>query len=264
MPQVAITEIMYNPLIGEDGVFSKTDFEFIELQNIGAAPVDIRGLSFPSQPVTFDFSDGSVETLAPGEHVVLARNDRAFGSRYGQEINLTGEYASGNLRDSGERVILEYWNFPLLDFTYDDAWYPSTDGEGYSLVLIDSNTPNEQLGDPASWRASSEIHGSPGSAEGGDIGGLQRPGDVNQDGSFNITDAVNMLTRLFGNPGQPLPCEGEFDSPGNTAVFDLNGDASANLTDPIFALTYLFQQGPAPVLGRDCTRIVGCPSSCNN
>ena len=51
----------------------------------------------------------------------------------------------------------------MLDFEYQDGWYPTTDGEGYSLVLRQPRTadPNA-LGDKDLWRASPTIGGPPG------------------------------------------------------------------------------------------------------
>jgi hypothetical protein len=52
---------------------------------------------------------------------------------------------------------------PILDFTYDDDWYPITDGLGFSLVLVNEDTTNAALSLKESWRPSGVAEGSPGS-----------------------------------------------------------------------------------------------------
>jgi len=72
-----------------------------------------------------------------------------------------------------------------------------------------------------------------------------RRGDCNQDGMFDLSDAVATLTSLFGQAG-PVPCEDACDS---------NDDGSLDIADPVATLTTLFNAGPlppAPGSGPDC------------
>ena len=94
-------------------------------------------------------------------------------------------------------------------------------------------------------------------------GGLQRPGDCNQDGVLNISDASCLFGFLFlGTPGA-LPCgDGSAGDPGNQALVDVNGDANINLSDGIFLLNFLFSGGAPPSLGVDCVSMPGCPAAC--
>jgi hypothetical protein len=62
-----------------------------------------------------------------------------------------------------------------------------------------------------------------------------QPGDVNQDRSLDMTDAMAILLSLF--QGQPVTC-------GNAG--DVNADLAVNISDPIYLLDYLFSGGPAP------------------
>lgn len=98
-------------------------------------------------------------------------------------------------------------------------------------------------------------------------GGTQRPGDCNQDGTADITDAVCLLGFLFGGSPEVLPCgDGSVSQPGNVALLDCNGDSGIDLSDPVCLLSFLFGGGPAPVFGTDCRPIVSCPdnaSRCN-
>ena len=101
------------------------------------------------------------------------------------------------------------------------------------------------------------------SLAGPDPGGTQVPGDSNQDGFFDIADAVSLVVRLFP-PGAPptLPCEGDLETGGNLLLLDANGDASVNVTDAVQILNNLFLNGPAHVLGNRCIPIPECPSAC--
>jgi hypothetical protein len=93
-------------------------------------------------------------------------------------------------------------------------------------------------------------------------GGWQSPGDANQDGSVDLSDAVSFLLRLFGGGARPLPCEGALTAAGNLVVLDLNLDGAVNLTDPVYLLAYLFQRGPPPLRGTGCARVAGCANAC--
>lgn len=93
--------------------------------------------------------------------------------------------------------------------------------------------------------------------------GRQLPGNVNQDDSLDMSDAVTLLLELYGGAPRPLPCEsGGLDGPGNRKLLDLNGDVTVDLSDAIYLLMYLFTGGTPPVLGTQCTPVAGCPDAC--
>jgi hypothetical protein len=94
-------------------------------------------------------------------------------------------------------------------------------------------------------------------------GGVQKPGDENQDGSLNISDPVSLLNHLFSGTNPALPCgDGTLDDPANLAILDLNGSGAIDLSDPIHALNFLFSGGPPPAMGRYCLWVRGCPAGC--
>ncbi|MBI4604200.1 MAG: CotH kinase family protein [Planctomycetes bacterium] len=261
-----ITEVMYHPRdpLGpaEEGLYGADDFEFLELENVGDAPVSLRGLRLEGA-VRFDFSLGSIAGLGPGEIVVLPRSMSAFTTRYGARgLRVPGAYA-GELKNSGERILLQGpAGEPILDFRYDDAWHLETDGRGPSLVISDPR------GDPAlwglrdGWQVSRHPLGSPGRRDSDPEGGLQRPGDMNQDGELNISDPVALLGYLFLGAATAPPCEGTVDEGANRALLDSNGDGEVNLSDAVHALAYLFVGGPAHTTGVGCTQVDGCPPAC--
>ncbi len=93
--------------------------------------------------------------------------------------------------------------------------------------------------------------------------GGQLPGDVNQDGRLDLSDAVFLLLALFAGDRVHLPCgNGGATETGNVLLADLSGDAKIDLADAVSTLGYLFAAGPPPPLGVACTPIEGCPDAC--
>ena len=94
-------------------------------------------------------------------------------------------------------------------------------------------------------------------------GGLQLPGNLNQDDSLDMSDAISLLGYLFLGAEKPLPCGGaSLDGAGNRTLMDVNDDVRVNLSDAVHILNFLFGGGPPPVLGTDCILIAGCPAAC--
>ena len=155
-----VTEIMYHPQ-SQTGPAEPNE-EFIELTNIGTEKINLNLVKFTNG---IDFTFPSVE-LAPGEYIVVVQDKSAFEARYGTQINIAGQY-SGRLANGGERIQLEdAIGQTILDFSYKDGWYDGTDGQGYSLVIIDPFNPDPaSWDDKDSWRAGTNIGGSPGRDE---------------------------------------------------------------------------------------------------
>lgn len=149
-----ISELMYHPVSGALG--GEDECEFLELKNTGAQPLDLSGFYF--EGTTCTFPAGIV--LAAGEFFVLARNPTAFSNRY-PAVAVQGIYW-GKLSDAGEKIrVRDPQGNTVISVEYDDdpPWLISADGLGYSLVLADvSGDPDR----PETWRASSQVHGSPG------------------------------------------------------------------------------------------------------
>jgi hypothetical protein len=208
-PKLRITEIMFHPSDPAPGSpYGDNDFEYLELQNTGTLPIDLAGMKL-SGGVDFTFTTG---VLAPGAHLLLVNNQAAFESRYGDSLNVAGEF-DGNLNNSGEALLLESpFGEAILDFSYSDAWQPTTDGGGYSLVIVNPAAAADSWGLSTSWRASRNPQGSPGSA---DPNGL--PGDTNNDNQVDLAD-LNNVRNNFGAEG-----------PG--VLGDTNGDDRVDLAD---------------------------------
>jgi len=152
---LAITELMYNPAPG--GAFGAQEYEWIEVFNHGTQSLALAGFAI-TQGVVSTLAGG---TLAPGGYGVLIKNLAAFEERYGTGRNIVGTF-TGSLDNGGERIVLASPSgVALQDFTYDDVapWPTSPDGGGPSLEIID---PLASAADPANWRASALIGGTPG------------------------------------------------------------------------------------------------------
>lgn len=159
-PQLAISEIMYHPA-GNVGA-SAEDYEFLEVKNLGTTSFNLLGCTISGG---VDFTFPSLE-LAAGARVVVVKNSAAFVTRYGGGAVIAGQY-SGNLGNDGDRLILEgRLREPILDLTYDDAWYAVTDGLGFSLVLVNEGGGPAAWSSASSWRPSGVVHGTPGQGDG--------------------------------------------------------------------------------------------------
>ncbi|MGC8742605.1 MAG: lamin tail domain-containing protein [Verrucomicrobiia bacterium] len=159
-----ITEIMYNPSPLPGSTNDAQQFEFIELKNTGSIALDLIGVRFVNG-IAFDFSNSPITNLAPGQVILVVKNKAAFEERYGKGFNIAGEYL-GSLDNAGERITLvDATGEEILDFNYNDNWYPITDGLGFSLVIVDENAQPDAWGNKSNWRVSSAINGSPGIIE---------------------------------------------------------------------------------------------------
>jgi hypothetical protein len=76
----------------------------------------------------------------------------------------------------------------IQDFSYDDDWYPVTDGDGPSLVVTDELAANHAWSEAQQWRASVSLEGSPGGTD------PVPPPDVR-------------IVEIMYNPAEPSPQE---------------------------------------------------------
>jgi hypothetical protein len=151
---IVITEIMFNP--ADD---AEQKYEFIELKNIGNGLVNLNGFRL-SGGIDFAFTNSLA--LGPGAFVIVAKDPASFIARYGPVATVAGPF-SGNLDNSGDHIVLAgSMGEPILDFTYNNAWFPVTDGYGFSLVIRDDRSALGAWGAKESWRASANPRGSPG------------------------------------------------------------------------------------------------------
>ena len=152
-----ISEIMYHPLdaAGADD----PDTEYIELTNIGTETVDLALVRL-ADGIEFIFP--SFE-LAPGAYCLVVADIAAFEDKYGPGLPIAGQYA-GRLANAGETIeLLDALNVIVQRFTYRDNWHATTDGEGFSLTIIDPTNPDlNTWSQKEAWQPSSDVDGSPG------------------------------------------------------------------------------------------------------
>jgi len=160
-----ITEIMYNPN-------TDPNVEYVELTNIGTETINLNLAKF-TNGIDFTFPDID---LAQGQYLVVVKDQQAFTAQYGTDIHIAGQY-SGSLANAGEGIRLQdAIGQTILDFSYEDNWRSITDGDGFSLTIIDpANTDTDSWSAKDSWRASAYAGGSPGQD---DSGIIPNPGAV--------------------------------------------------------------------------------------
>jgi hypothetical protein len=156
-----VTEIHYHPL--DRGLVDGREFEFIELKNTSGSPLNLTEAAFVNG-IDYTFPAGVV--LDAGKFVVLASNSVEFRYRYA--FQPFGEY-SGQLDNNGERIVLtSAAGDTVIHVRYNDKapWPEEPDSLGFSLVSREFN-PTGDSDDPAYWRASRLVHGSPGKDDDG-------------------------------------------------------------------------------------------------
>jgi hypothetical protein len=152
---LVVSEMCFNPPALEN-------WEFIELTNISAGPIDLTGVQF-SAGIAYAFVPGTV--LPAGERLVLAADSVAFTSKF-PAVTLAGVY-TGRLDNSGEEIALtSVSGGDIQRFSYNDKlpWPSTADGTGHSMVLVAPETAPDHA-NPLNWRASVLPGGSPGGSD---------------------------------------------------------------------------------------------------
>jgi len=153
--RLVLTEIHYAPAPMDDT--AGRDLEFVEIHNPDDRPAKLEGVSFTAG-IQFEFAADA--ELEPGGYLVLASNMEAFQRRY-PGVAAHGAY-SGQLDNAGERLTLSRGGSETLFTTryrVESPWPASALGGGHSLVPSGASADAQEA---AHWRASSELHGSPG------------------------------------------------------------------------------------------------------
>jgi hypothetical protein len=222
-PRVKITEVMYWPEGGADGL------EFLEFQNTSGAELDISG--WKTTGITFTFPPG---TVIPADGVfLLSRSPPQFRQRYGERPFLFGPY-DGKLANEGEELRLldagpgHPATIDYLHYNEDAPWPEVKPGQSLELTGVAPDRDNDV---PEYWVASTALGGTPGTAEPRFI-----RGEVDQNGTVGLTDAIVTLNYLFLSGAAPACLD----------AADANDDGKVDITDPIYLLKHLFLSGTAP------------------
>ena len=191
-----ITEMMYHP----DGDGAS---EFIEFQNIGASAIDLSGVRF-TDGIEFVFP---AMTLGPGEFAIIVNDTVAFEAKYGNAIAIAGEY-TGSLSNGGETVTLKLpdpFDAAILRFDFSDAWYPETDGQGFSLEIADTSSATNAWSRASNWQIGA-LQGTPGdigfdSVEAGLSQHVVLPESANLDGEIVGAWSPDVIWEKTSGPG---------------------------------------------------------------
>ncbi|MFC1759385.1 CotH kinase family protein, partial [Planctomycetota bacterium] len=141
-----VSEINYHPSFATEseiaaGYTDADDFEFIEIVNVSDKAVDLSDVSLSkivvqqnTEGVGFDFADGNIVEIGPGEHVLVVEDILAFETRYGTGLPVAGQW-SGSLGNASETISLVAGDSVVQRFEYDDTWHGLTDGRGSTLEV---------------------------------------------------------------------------------------------------------------------------------
>lgn len=143
IPQLVITEIMYNP--PESG---RDSLEFIELYNHDVDTLQLAGYQF-KEGIRFDFPAYS---LAPGGYLLIAVDSVVFESAFG----VPAFQFQQSLSNSGEELLLvNAYGMTVDSLVYDNVapWPSGAAGQGASLSLCNPATDNAVADN---WSASSQ------------------------------------------------------------------------------------------------------------
>jgi hypothetical protein len=155
-PKVEITELQYHPSTNQ------TSGDWIELYNPGAQTVVTTGwiLRDASDDREFLLPNSSIPA---GGYLVISQDKAAFSAAYPAVNRVVGSFAFG-LGNGGEAIRLyESIGTPVMRMAYEDQapWPVDADGTGRTLQW---NSIGAYSTEPAAWKASSQVGGSPGAA----------------------------------------------------------------------------------------------------
>ncbi len=142
-----VSELMYHP--ADTGKPNDPNTEYIELTNIANGAINLNLVRFTDG---IDYTCPSFE-LSPNGYCLVVKDLAAFQAKYGSKLPVVGEY-TGSLDNGGEQIeLVDAMGTVIQSFTYDDNWYKTTDGGGYSLTVKNPKTSSAgSLNDPGTWR----------------------------------------------------------------------------------------------------------------
>lgn len=139
VPDLVITEIMYNPPETQDSI------EFIEIYHNGTESINLQGYQLLAKNITFTFPSRNFD---PGEHVLVAYSPSSIMNTFG----LPAYAWSGGKLSNTESYIMLLDNYgQLVDSVYyktTPPWPTKPNGGGSSLVLCDPSLDNSL---PENW-----------------------------------------------------------------------------------------------------------------
>ena len=161
-----ITELMYFPPSVPGDPVEADQFEFVELWNQSTTEtVPLAGVRF-TKGIQYSFTGALIQSLSPGQRLILTKNTVAFRARYGAGALVAGDY-TGSLENGQEGLRLEDASGEKIqEFSFDADSQPLTAGIGFSLVPVDETGRWDAASSASAWRTSSKWLGSPGERDG--------------------------------------------------------------------------------------------------
>jgi len=125
--------------------------------------------------------------------VLVVENRSAFETRYGTDLPVAGMW-NGGLSNASEQLTLVVNGDTIQQFRYQDTWYPTTDGAGNSLEILDAQSDSLDLwGQASGWLPSIRLGGTPGTAR---SSATVQAGDLNLDGVTDVSDIAGLVLGL--------------------------------------------------------------------
>ena len=220
---IRVTEMMFDPAAPSSqeaaAGYTAQDFQYLEIQNVSSQALPLQGLQFTSG-ITFTFPSVSI---APNQYLLVVSNKAAFQMRYpGVNASLIAGQFTGHLSTNGEQVQMTGPDGTSLeDYTYSGAWYPQTDGGGFSLQVVNPSATNAVLSTASGWEPSGTPGGTPGT---GESNAIPLPGSVViNEVLANPTTAGGDLIELANTTGQAINIGGWWlsDSSSNLLMYQL-------------------------------------------
>jgi hypothetical protein len=216
-----ISKIMWKPAPPSEadllaGFADDSEFEFLELYNPSANPVDLTGIGL-SAGLDIEPLSPAPADLAPGRRAVLVAKPSAFLHRHGNTAAVVGKFVNGSNLSGSERLTLVDSAGTTIDsFVYNNPAtgpWPKTEtsGTGAALVLIRPELlPDRALG--TNWRASDPALPAPGSDDRPDLhawqlshfgGPADLAADPDADGLPNLVEfALGLDPNAFDDPSR--------------------------------------------------------------
>ena len=257
--QIVFTEIHYHPVevpaFNADGTpylqLTNDIHEFVEIQNISGATVDISGWTLDGG-ISYTFPTNT--TVASGAFAVIAKNPARLAIVYSlNATNILGPYSGylGNSSDTVRLLDLSGNTIDAVSYSSFFPWAQSADALGCSDRLTGLNSTNYQYkgrslqrvsvtwpsSDPANWLASPLTGPTPGAAQ-AVTRAIPKPVVV----AFSAVQATNGATIIRSNQPVTVNCTYSATN-GLTNVcleYFLENVNLTNQTHTVVAMTNLF------------------------
>jgi hypothetical protein len=236
---LVINEVMYRPASFAD--------EFIEIYNMSSEAMSLDGWRQDAPTVLATLPQG-VSIPAGGYAVVVSTSPESFRTTYGVPAGVPViAPLAGSLSDQAQTVRLIFGGVLIVDeVSYHSLapWPTAAAMGGRSLERI---APPEYGNDPAHWKASMAIGGTPGASN--TTLTLRPDGDFNGDFTVDTRD-IDLICTHLSNPAYTA---GHY-STGGTVMFDLTSDGHFTAADVTHLITNVLHTTFGDV---DLDRVVG-------